>query len=224
MAGVATVDGERRIDRPVGATRPRPRGRRIQRRAAITAQVIRRRGASRSYFCGILRVDGGSTIVVAERKSAFPATAEYPAGRRRQPRSTARIKTPTTPSSRGCEWGFEVATYAVGWVPYVGWLSGQIMIFYNFGERIVRKHHVQFRRLALGHAALRRGLGQHRRRIAVDAFVQLGNDEWNFFLPPLPPLPPIPCIFRSPSSLSELDGVRRMMPCSNEESLEMRLS
>src|SRR4051794_25507369 len=33
-------------------------------------------------------------------------------------------------------YGFELATYAVGWVPYVGWLSGQIMIFYNFGERI----------------------------------------------------------------------------------------
>src|SRR5215475_11890224 len=28
-------------------------------------------------------------------------------------------------------YGFELATYAVGWVPYVGWLSGQIMIFYN---------------------------------------------------------------------------------------------
>jgi hypothetical protein len=35
-------------------------------------------------------------------------------------------------------YGFELATYAVGWVPSVGWLSGQIMIFYNFGERIPR--------------------------------------------------------------------------------------
>ena len=34
--------------------------------------------------------------------------------------------------------GFELAAYAVGWVPYVGWLAPQIMIFYNFGERIVR--------------------------------------------------------------------------------------
>src|SRR4029079_4910934 len=38
--------------------------------------------------------------------------------------------------------GFELATYAAGWVPYVGWLSGQIMIFYNFGERIV--HSITF--------------------------------------------------------------------------------
>jgi hypothetical protein len=36
------------------------------------------------------------------------------------------------------QWGFELAAYAVGWVPYVGWLSPQITIFYHFGERIVR--------------------------------------------------------------------------------------
>ncbi len=26
----------------------------------------------------------------------------------------------------------------------------------------------------------------------VNSFIQLGIDEWNFFLPPLPPLPPLP--------------------------------
>src|SRR6185369_14308611 len=36
------------------------------------------------------------------------------------------------------QWGFEVAAYALGWVPYVGWLAPQINIFYNFGEQIVR--------------------------------------------------------------------------------------
>jgi hypothetical protein len=35
-------------------------------------------------------------------------------------------------------YGFELATYGVGWIPFVGWLAPQIMIFYNFGERIVR--------------------------------------------------------------------------------------
>jgi hypothetical protein len=88
-------------------------------------------------------------------------------------------------------YGFEVATYAVGWVPYVGWLSGQIMIFYNFGERIVRS-------LVFNSADWLWGplpFGQGVQNIAQDswnALVQLGIDQWNFWLPPLPPLPPLP--------------------------------
>ena len=35
-------------------------------------------------------------------------------------------------------YGFQLAEYALGWVPYVGWLAPQVMIFYNLGERIVR--------------------------------------------------------------------------------------
>ena len=62
------------------------------------------------------------------------------------------------------QWGFDLAAYAVGWVPYVGWLAPQITIFYNFGERIVAQHHVQHRRLARREHQLRPGLGQRRRR------------------------------------------------------------
>ena len=40
------------------------------------------------------------------------------------------------------QWGFDLAAYAVGWVPYVGWLAPQITIFYNFGERIA--HSITF--------------------------------------------------------------------------------
>lgn len=35
-------------------------------------------------------------------------------------------------------YGSDLAAYAVGWIPYVGWLAPQITIFYNFGERIAR--------------------------------------------------------------------------------------
>jgi hypothetical protein len=101
-------------------------------------------------------------------------------------------------------YGFEVATYAVGWIPYVGWLSGQIMIFYNFGERIVH---------AITHNTLDwlNGNGSFAQNVAegvswtVDAFIQLGIDEWNFFLPPLPPLPPFPF---SANVSGALNGVR----------------
>ena len=88
-------------------------------------------------------------------------------------------------------YGFEVATYAVGWIPYVGWLSGQIMIFYNFGERIA--HSITFniadwldRRISFVQGLINVG------RDTFWSFVYLGVDEWNYFLPPLPPLPPFP--------------------------------
>jgi hypothetical protein len=88
-------------------------------------------------------------------------------------------------------WGFEVATYAVGWIPWVGWLSPQIMIFYNFGERIVESLVVNSANWLWGPLPFLEGLGN----VAVDswnALVQLGIDQWNFWLPPLPPLPPLP--------------------------------
>jgi hypothetical protein len=107
-------------------------------------------------------------------------------------------------------YGFELAQYALGWVPYVGWLSGQVMIFYNFGERIV--HAIAHNTLDWldGDGSFVYNLGEGI-RWSIDALIQLGIDEWNYFLPPLPPLPPIPCIVFC-SNLSELnaplDGVR----------------
>ena len=101
-------------------------------------------------------------------------------------------------------WGFEIATYAVGFIPWVGWLSGQIMIFYNFGERIVESLVVNSANWLWGPLPFLEGLGN----IAWDswdALVQLGRDELNFFLPSLPPLPPLPCIFRC-NNLSELNA------------------
>ena len=88
-------------------------------------------------------------------------------------------------------WGFELATYAVGWIPWVGWLSPQIMIFYNFGERIVESLVVNSANWLWGPLPFLEGLGN----VAADswnALVQLGIDQWNFWLPSLPPLPPFP--------------------------------
>jgi hypothetical protein len=88
-------------------------------------------------------------------------------------------------------YGFEVGAYAVGWVPYVGWLSPQIMIFYNFGERITRSITFNIADWLDGHITFGQGLIN----VGVDTFwsaVQLGIDQWNFWLPPLPPLPPLP--------------------------------
>ena len=65
------------------------------------------------------------------------------------------------------------------------------MIFYNFGERIVESLVVNSANWLWGPLPFREGLGN----IAVDswnALVQLGIDQWNFWLPSLPPLPPFP--------------------------------
>ena len=59
------------------------------------------------------------------------------------------------------EWGFQVATYAVGFIPWFGRLSGQIMIFYYFGESIVESL-VENSANWLWSPPLPRGLGKHR--------------------------------------------------------------
>jgi hypothetical protein len=96
-------------------------------------------------------------------------------------------------------YGFELAEYAVGFIPYVSWLSPQILILYNFGESIVRS-------LVFNSADWLWGplpFGQGVQNIALDtrnALIQLGADEWNFFLPPLPPLPPLPFAAKQPTT------------------------
>ncbi|MBY0291578.1 MAG: hypothetical protein K2X52_31255 [Mycobacteriaceae bacterium] len=88
------------------------------------------------------------------------------------------------------EWGFDVAAYAVGWVPYVGWLAPQISIFYNFGERIVRSITFNVADWLGGNISFGQGLGN----VVVDtinSFIYLANDQLAFWLPPLPPIPPI---------------------------------
>jgi len=107
-------------------------------------------------------------------------------------------------------YGFQVATYAVGWVPYVGWLSGQIMIFYNFGERIARSITFNVADWLFGPVPFLQGL-RNVARDSWNALVQLGIDEWNFFSPPLPPLPPLPLAARQATKVAA-DGVTQSNP------------
>lgn len=98
------------------------------------------------------------------------------------------------------EWGFDVAAYAVGWVPYVGWLAPQISIFYDFGERIVRSITFNVADWLGGNISFGQGLSN----VAVDtinSFIYLANDQLAFWLPPLPPIPPI-----GPLATEDADG------------------
>jgi hypothetical protein len=90
-------------------------------------------------------------------------------------------------------YGFEVAAYAVGWIPYVGWLAPQITIFYNFGERIARSITYNVAHWLDGNISFSQGLVN----VGIDtvnSFIFLANDQLAFWLPPLPPIPPLPGI------------------------------
>jgi hypothetical protein len=83
--------------------------------------------------------------------------------------------------------------YAVGWIPYLGWLAPQIDIFYHFGERIVRSVVFNSADWLWGPLPFAVGLGNIARD-SWNSLVQLGIDQWNFWLPSLPPLPPFPLV------------------------------
>ena len=88
------------------------------------------------------------------------------------------------------QWGFEVAEYAVGWIPYVGWLAPQVMYFYNLGERIVRSITFNIADWIGGDISFGQGLVN----VGIDtinSFISFANDQLAFWLPPLPPIPPI---------------------------------
>jgi hypothetical protein len=84
-------------------------------------------------------------------------------------------------------YGFEIATYVVGWLPF-GWLfNEQIMVFYNYFESLIHSG-------VFNTTDWLRGQGSAVKNIAdwfVDlglALVWLGIDEVNAWIP-LPPLP-----------------------------------
>ena len=89
------------------------------------------------------------------------------------------------------EYGFELASYAVGWVPYVGWLAPQVMYFYYLGERIVRSAIFNTTEWLTGQGSFIENLGQFGVD-TVNSFIYFANDQIGFWLPPLPPIPPLP--------------------------------
>src|SRR4051812_6559001 len=98
-------------------------------------------------------------------------------------------------------YGFELASYAAGWVPYVGWLAPQVMIFYNFGERIVRSITFNIADLLGGNITFLDGLINVGIDV-INSFIHLANDQLAFWLPPLPPIPPIGPFAASETTLS----------------------
>jgi hypothetical protein len=91
-------------------------------------------------------------------------------------------------------YGFEVAAYAVSWIPYVGGLSGLIMDGYNFGQSIVASAVFNTTDWLRGNGTFLTNLVDFGVDVGL-AFVWLGIDVANTFVPlppiPLPPRPPL---------------------------------
>jgi hypothetical protein len=93
------------------------------------------------------------------------------------------------------QYGFEVATAVVRWIPYVGWFAGQIMVFYHFFESMVASGVFNFTDWLRGDGGVVENLVDFGVDVGL-AFVWLGLDELAQFvpLPPFccyPPRPPV---------------------------------
>lgn len=90
------------------------------------------------------------------------------------------------------QYGFEVATWAVGWIPVVGIFSGQIMVGYFTVEPLVRSAVQSFAFLLDGNIGAIPGELVNGVVSAASAFVQQEINWVLGFFPPFPPFPPLP--------------------------------
>jgi PE family len=91
-------------------------------------------------------------------------------------------------------YGFELATYAAGYVPYVGIFAPQIMFFYNLFEPMVQAGLFNILDWLGGSITFAQGLANFwaATTASINYFI---NTEINWFLSFLPPLPPLPPFF-----------------------------
>ena len=104
------------------------------------------------------------------------------------------------------QYGFEVATAVVRWIPWVGWFAGQIMVFNNFFESMVASGVFNFTDWLRGDGGAIENLVDFGIDVGL-AFVWLGLDEVAQFipLPPFccyPPRPPVQGPFSAFEALS----------------------
>ncbi|HUH71947.1 MAG TPA: PE family protein [Mycobacterium sp.] len=88
-------------------------------------------------------------------------------------------------------YGFQLAQYAVGYLPWIGFLAPQITIFYYLFEPIVQSGLFNILDWLGGSITFVQGLNNFFGATAasINTFI---NNEINWFLSFLPPLPPLP--------------------------------
>lgn len=103
------------------------------------------------------------------------------------------------------QYGFEVATAVIRWIPYAGWFAGLIMDGYFFGESLVASGVFNFTDWLRGDGGIVENLVDFGVDVGL-AFVWLGLDALNTFipLPPFccyPPRPPVQGPFLAANTL-----------------------
>ncbi len=92
------------------------------------------------------------------------------------------------------QYGFQLLSYAVGYVPWVGFLAPQINFLYNLIEPIVQSGLFNILDWLTGMISFSQGLSNFFAATAssINFFIQTEINWFLGFLPPLPPLPPFP--------------------------------
>jgi len=92
------------------------------------------------------------------------------------------------------QWGFSVAAWAVGWLPWIGILGPQINIFYALFEPMVQSGLFNILDWITGSISFGTGLSNFIAASAasINQFIQNEINWFLGFLPPLPPFPPLP--------------------------------
>ena len=91
-------------------------------------------------------------------------------------------------------YGFELAAYAVGYVPWVGFLAPQILFFYDLFEPMVQSGLFNIVDWLSGTITFSQGLSNFfaATTASINQFIHTEINWALGFLPPLPPLPPLP--------------------------------
>jgi len=190
-AGILLVSVSAIAIAPTVQVPPRPPVAAVRLAAATSIPIAAQPLVPQSNVLGaLLRLDLGRFIIPPSAGQPFP-TPDLPGPSPTPTGFEDAIKNTYLIIEPWVHYGFELAQYAVGWIPWVGWLAPQIDIFYHFGERIVRSIVFNSADWLWGPLPFLTGLGNVARD-SWNALVQLGIDQWNFWLPSLPPLPPFP--------------------------------
>ncbi len=91
-------------------------------------------------------------------------------------------------------YGFELAQYVVGWLPWVGILAPQILFLYDWIEPMVQSGLFNILDWVTGSISFGTGLSQFFDAVlaSTGAFIHTETQWILSFLPNLPPLPPLP--------------------------------
>jgi PE family protein len=154
-------------------------------------------GAASQAGALLLRPTGGISALTAARRLLAPAAMTNAAAVAPAAVAAASlgdtIKAGYLAIEPWVQYGFNLAAYAVGFVPYVGFLAPQINIFFYLFEPIVQSGLFNTIDLLQGTITFSQGLSNFfgATTASINQFIQNEiNWAFGYILPPLPPIPP----------------------------------